>query len=479
MDFELSPKTASAQRSPSGGERVLTVAQLNQQAKQLLERQFARITVAGELSRVKKVSGHYYMGLKDEHAQIAAVLFRREAAGVQFKLEAGLEVWARGRVTVYGPYGRYQLIIEHIEPQGAGALQAAFEALKRKLYEEGLFAAEHKRPLPLLPSRVGIVTSPTGAVVRDIVNVAVRRYPGADLLVIPSRVQGAESAPALVEAIERASSQAQTLGLDVLVVARGGGSLEDLWGFNDERVARAIAACAIPVVSAVGHEIDTTIADLVADHRAPTPSAAAEIVFPVSSELRLALRETTSRQARAIERQVKTERHRLRAARAALGDGRHVVRERMQALDDARMALAQHMRLALEQRRRSLHQITHRLAGLHPRAKIHQMRGRLTAAERQIVLLQKQKLATCRTRLRSYGQRLDALSPLAVLDRGYAIALTSGGEAVRDSEQVSAGDTLEIRLARGRLSASVTGTFPQEHARPNDAKTQADGGHES
>ncbi|MEZ4271824.1 MAG: exodeoxyribonuclease VII large subunit [Myxococcota bacterium] len=304
---------------------VLTVTQVNNLARNELERQFPHITVVAEVSNCKIISGHCYFTLKDRTSQLAAVLFKRDAARLKFALEVGQEVVVVGRLTIYGAYGRYQLVAESIEPRGVGALQTAFEQLKKRLADEGLFAVERKRPLPKLPARVAVVSSAEGAVIRDIIQVATRRCPNAQILLIPTRVQGRECATQVAYNIDRISRLTTSLGIDVIIVARGGGSLEDLWGFNDERVARAIVAAPVPVVSAVGHETDFCIADFVADARAPTPSAAAELVFPVYSDLQYSLQRYHHRSATALRRQIDNQRHHLRAVASPLERGRRLI----------------------------------------------------------------------------------------------------------------------------------------------------------
>ncbi len=455
----------------------LTVTQLNNQARTLLEQRFGAVTVVGEISNyTRHSSGHHYFSLKDRDAQLPAAFFRREASRLKFRLEAGMEVLVTGRLTIYGKAGRYQIIVERVEPLGAGALQAAFEELKRRLANEGLFAEERKRPLPVVPQRVGVVTSPTGAVIRDIVNVSTRRFPQARLLVIPTRVQGAESAAEIARAIGRAGEVAERYGLEVLIVARGGGSLEDLWGFNEERVARAIAACPIPVVSADGHETDFTIADFVADHRAPTPSAAAELVFPVRSALVEGLTRDLEGAARSLRRDLEARRLRLTAERNRLGDGRALTREPSQRLSEIQQQLEQRLRLRINAGRLRLGSAEKRLALAHPQVRLRGLRDRMTtAAERlgtamrrrlreerrdlasatEVAVPLHRRLQIERRRLNASAQRLDALSPRRVLERGYAILLAPDGTAIKDPNQVEGGDALTVELAKGRLRVRV------------------------
>jgi exodeoxyribonuclease VII large subunit len=439
----------------------LTVSQLTVQLRQLLEQRYPQVTVIGELSGLRVHNGHCYLCLKDNRSQLQAMIWSREYRALKVRLEDGMQVVARGRLTVYEPQGRYQLTVDHIEPVGAGALQAAFEQTKAKLLAEGLFAPEKKRPLALVPSTVAVVTSPTGAVIRDIVNVASRRYPRARILVIPSKVNGADSAAWIAAAVKRASRLAEPLGISVIIVARGGGSLEDLWGFNDERVARAIAAAPVPVVSGVGHETDTTIADFAADLRAPTPSAAAELVFPLASVLAERLAKPMVRMSRALRRDVTRERRRVDAA--------------TNHLRQVAFARCRDERLALQR-------FESRIARLHPRAKLTATRAELSRSESRIATSTRRRLAATRgdmqrleqslatrtravvelhrARLAEVAARLHALSPLAVLDRGFALVRKPGGPVVRDARDVAVGDHLDIRVARGQIQARVERLLP-------------------
>ncbi len=447
----------------------LSVSEVNQQARQLLERHLARVAVLGEISNLKTVSGHRYLTLKDATSQLAAVLFRRDAEALRFALEDGLRVVATGRLTIYAPYGRYQMVIERVEPQGAGALQLAFEQLKSRLDQEGLFAAERKRALPLVPHRVAVVTSATGAVMRDIIHVATRRYPRADLLLIPARVQGPTSATSIVAALNHVAGHATHLGVDLIIVARGGGSLEDLWGFNDETVVRAIAAMPVPVVSAVGHETDYTLADFVADRRAPTPSAAAEIVFPVYSELLSDLRRPIDRAARALRRDLSGQRHRLSSLRARLGDGRRVVHDGQQRLALVQMRAGEALRRRVLRQRLQIVELNGRFESLHPRARLTHMRGSLRLVEERLVRAAKARIERQRTAIGAMQRRLDALSPLGVLERGYSIVLDARGHAVGRAADLRVGDEIQIRLAQGRLEAVVRATHPPDEDRPGSA----------
>jgi len=455
----------------------LTVSQVNQRAKNALERQLGRVAVIGEISQPKLSSGHLWFALKDNASQLPCVMFRRDLSRLKFQLEHGMEVVATGRLTVYGAYGRYQMVVDSAEPRGQGALQAAYEQLKTKLQHEGLFEQGRKRALPALPGRVAVVTSPTGAVIRDIINVSTRRFPQAQILVIPARVQGPDSAGSILEGIKKASLGAQKLGLSALIVGRGGGSLEDLWGFNDERVARAIVDCPIPVVSAVGHETDFTIADFVADVRAPTPSAAAELIFPQRSELTQRLSSPVQRARLSVKRSLNHRRQTLRMFEAKLGDGRSLLREAMQRLAYARDGLPAVLRADLNRRAKRLNALTMRLRAHDPKISLSRTRTSLVASSSKIEPALRRRLAFERTRIENLesrlqqsmgrrveqdrmrlalaGRRLDALSPLSILDRGYAIALNASGEAVKDAESLQHGDKLSLRLAHGTRQVIV------------------------
>lgn len=433
-------------------EEPLTVSQLNAKARAMLENDLGRVSVVGELSGCKNNSGHRYFSLKDGASQVNAVLFRREARGLSFDMRDGVEVLARGKLSIYSPYGRYQFIVDELQPLGAGALQAAFEKLKRELAEEGLFSAERKRPLPTLPGRVAVVSSERGAVIRDIIHVACRRFPGAHIVLIPCAVQGAESAPSIASAIRRAGGERQ--GFDVVIVARGGGSLEDLWGFNDERVARAIAECPVPVLSSVGHETDFTIADFVADVRAPTPSAAAELVWPVASELRARLRGELQRGAKSLTHRIERLRHRLDASHQRLSDPERTIRDYFQRLVYAQERSKRILDDRLGRQRARLAAAERRLVENHPKVALKAARASFAGLERRIGRAQKELLERHRERLVASGRRLHALSPLAVLDRGYAITLKAD-TVVRDASAVNPGDAIEVRVRGGRIAAMV------------------------
>jgi exodeoxyribonuclease VII large subunit len=487
---------------PPAPDRVYSVSRLNREARLLLEQRLAVVWVEGELSNfTQHSSGHWYFSLKDRNAQIRCAMFRQRNVTVGFTPRAGQHVLVRGRVSLYEPRGDYQLIAEHLEEAGVGALKREFERLKTKLAAEGLFAPERKRPLPRFPRRIGVITSPTGAAVRDVLHILARRFPPAAVLIYPTPVQGAAAAPALVQALALASARAEC---DVLILARGGGSLEDLWAFNDERVARAIHSATIPVVAGIGHEIDFTIADFVADARAPTPSGAAELVTPDRAACLEALARTAQRLAVATRRELRAAMQLLENAGAHLKLVHPGIRLEQQAqrLDDLEQRLARSARHELRAVGSRLEGAGNRLRLAHPGMRVLQSSQRLAdlgrrlgAAIRDRMHVERNRLHETRAglvhhspehRVREYRAReaalavrlthagrellerathrmslaaraLDAVSPLATLKRGFAIVTRADGTVVTDSATVAPGDEIEARLARGRLRARVTG----------------------
>lgn len=431
---------------------VLTVSQLNQRARHLLEDVFPQVWIEGEISNLARPSsGHVYFTLKDAGAQVRCALFRSSAARVRQALRDGLAVKVRGKVSLFEGRGDYQMILDAVEPAGDGALRLAFEALKDKLAGEGLFAAAGKRALPAHPRRVGIVSSPSGAVIRDIVSVFRRRAPQVELTLVPTAVQGFDATAQIVRAIELADRQ----GFDALILARGGGSLEDLWCFNEEAVARAIAACATPLVSAVGHETDVTIADFVADVRAPTPSAAAELLAPDSSDLQHRLD--------SLQRRLTLRMQHLLAARQLQLDGlrrrlRHPgerLRQQAQRLDDLELRL----RRAMEQRLRAGHErlarLDTRLAAQHPERLLELLRQHLGHLAERLPRAMHAALRERRQRLEASAQTLQAVSPLATLGRGYSILFDAHGRALRRAADATPGQRLRARLHDGELALRV------------------------
>ncbi len=438
--------------------KPLTVSELTREVKGLLEGRFPQLLVEGELSNLRTPSsGHLYFTLKDDNACIDAVLFRTEARRLKFAMRDGLTVLARGRLSLYEPQGRYQIICDSLEPLGAGALQLALEQLKEKLRLEGLFDRARKRSLPFLPRRIAIVTSPSGAAVHDFIRVLHRRFPNLPVLVVPAKVQGEGAAQEIARAVLRAGVQPD---VDVVVVARGGGSAEDLWAFNEEVVARALAACPVPTVSAVGHEVDTTLADLVADVRAPTPTAAAELLSRVKEELVADLGAQRARLVRAWRGQLERRSSHLEARRARLSDPRRLIGERKLRLDKLAQRLEERMRTLLSRREDVLRAQRERLDRGHPRAALHRMLREIALLEEQLTALARRRLAERRSRFEQAVGRLDAMSPLRVLARGYAVAFNAQGHALRDAADVRAGEEIRIRLARGLLDATVRTSTP-------------------
>lgn len=448
--------TSDLQTTPGLRRDVYTVSRLNREVRALMEGSFALIWIEGELSNVARPSsGHLYFSLKDAHAQVRGAMFRNRNRHLRFRPEDGSQILVRARVSLYEPRGEYQLVVEHMEEAGDGALRRAFEELKERLAAEGLFAAEHKRPVPALPRRIGVLTSPTGAAIRDILSVLRRRFPAIPVLVYPVPVQGEGAAEQIAAAVRRADQRGEC---DVLLLARGGGSLEDLWAFNGEVLARAIYDCTLPVVSGVGHEVDVTIADLVADYRAPTPSAAAEHLSPDRDEWLQKLAHTARRLERGTRAHLEQSAQRLRWLVGRLQQQHPGVRLRhhIQRLDE------------LEQRlvRAQDHQLRHgtaRLARAHallarhtPSDRIARLREQQTDLERRLVGAARLRLERCNQRLATLSRSLDAVSPLATLDRGYAIvSQEEDGAILRRAGDTTPGEQVRARLARGQLVCTV------------------------
>ncbi len=440
--------------------RTLTVSELNAEIRGLLDQEFSDVWVSGEISGVKlAASGHFYFTLKDRDAQLRCVCFRATARFLKFKPQDGVAVLARGRVDVYEARGEYQLLVEALELQGHGALQFAFEQLKKKLAAEGLFDQARKRPLPRFPSRIGIVTSRRGAVISDMLHILERRFPGLHIRVFPAQVQGSGSIEEVCRGIQYFS---QSGWAEVVIVARGGGSLEDLWTFNEELVARAIFESAAPVISAIGHETDFTIADFVADLRAPTPSAAAELVVRTREEILGQIDGLRNRSIQMIRFLLTMRRSALRQQgvdRAHSLLSRSIGR-RLQRLDELQNLLRERMRLAIESRARAAQSLTVRLRYYDPRPRLGRDRSRHEAARALLTQALRLQLSRRRGRLESLHGKLLQLSPLTILDRGYAIVTGDGGHIVTDAAAARPGSGIGIRLAKGRLRAVVTSSEP-------------------
>jgi exodeoxyribonuclease VII large subunit len=429
-----------------------SVTELTQTIRETLIRRFTDIWVSGEISGTKTPpSGHFYFTLKDENAQLRCVCYKTSARYLKFKPRDGVAVLARGRLDFYDRGGDLQFIVESLEPQGYGALQLAFEQLKKKLASEGLFEASRKRPIPAMPERIGIVTSPAGAVIRDILQVLDRRFPGRHVRVYPALVQGDGSIEQVVAGLEYFSRNPWA---EVVIVARGGGSLEDLWTFNEERVARAIAGCAVPVISAVGHETDFTIADFVADLRAPTPSAAAELVICTRQSLqdRVQASELKLRQAMRLNLAMLHRRwHAIAVDQTTL---HRAIGKQMQRVDELDYRQRDLWRAGVESRRRTLESLSSQLAQLDVRLRLAKARRRLDAFEALLAQCVKTHLNRAHRELGPLEAHLKQLSPVKILDRGYAI-VERDGHVVKSPAEAPVGSDVNVRLAEGRLKARV------------------------
>jgi exodeoxyribonuclease VII large subunit len=436
---------------------AISVGELNRRVRTLIERGIARLWVEGEISNVARpASGHLYFTLKDDSAQVRAAWFRQRQRGPTLGFKNGDRVLAFGRVSLYEPRGDYQLIVEQVEAAGAGALTREFERLKKKLATEGLFDAALKRPLPRLPACIGVVTSPTGAAVRDILSVLRRRFPAVAVVIYPAAVQG-PAAPAELRAALAAAARRREC--DVLIVGRGGGSLEDLWAFNDEALARAIRDCPIPVVSAVGHEIDFTIADFVADVRAPTPSGAAELVVPDCAEWARSFEQCAVRIARSSRRLLDNRAQALDwlARRLANASPAAKVARQADRLRELRQRLAAAARHDVLGRERALQRLGVRLSAESPALRIERAIGRHAALRSRLVNALAAAVGRAQLRLQLAERSLKAVSPRATLERGYAIVLDAGtGVALTDARQVAPGGGIRAQLHRGAIDATVT-----------------------
>ena len=420
-----------------------------------IEEQFSDIWLEGELSNLRAPgSGHVYCTLKDKASQIRAVLFRSSAVRLRFALQEGLQVIVRGRLTVYEPRGEYQIVLDTVEPKGIGALQLAFEQLKERLATEGLFDRDRKKSIPAFPRTVGVVTSLTGAAIRDILAVLRRRWPTLHVLIAPVQVQGESAGRQIAEALTALNDLGS---VDVIIVGRGGGSWEDLWSFNEEIVVRAIAASHVPVVSAVGHEIDVTLADFVADLRAPTPSAAAEAVVPVLAEIVERLRELTVRAGQVMLRHCAFERQRLDAGIRRVTDVRFRLQEAAQRTDDMVDRLREMVQQLLTAGRERVHEVQRDLSGLNPILAIKQGLATVPQFSKRIEGQMGVILAQHRHRVHATLAQLNTLSPLAILGRGYSILQTvPAGQILHRANDVEVGQELVAQLASGRLSCMVT-----------------------
>ncbi len=446
--------------APQSLPATLSVSQLNRQARHLLEDVFGELRVEGELSGLSRPSsGHVYFTLKDATAQVRCALFRHQALRLHTPLRDGLAIQVQGRLSLFETRGDYQLIVSQLEPAGEGALRQAFETLKIRLTAEGLFTAGRKRPLPEHPRRIGIITSPTGAAIRDIISVFARRAPQIELLLIPSSVQGREAAGRLVQALALADRQ----GLDALILGRGGGSLEDLWCFNEEAVARAIAACQTPVVSAVGHETDVSISDFVADLRAPTPSAAAEILSPDQRKLQQQLAGLQQRLILGQQAQLTRAQLQLRDISSPLRHPLQQIGQYRQQTRQLEQRLQQARQRRLERAWQTLQQLEIRLRNLTPRQQLKQLKQQQAALAQRLEQAIRTRLERQQQQLRQLGLLLHGVSPLATLTRGYSILQDAQGQIIRRPDQVQPGQTLQARLATGSLQLQVAGELQGQH----------------
>lgn len=441
--------------------KIYTVSELTDRIRVLLEREFPSVWIQGEISNFHPApSGHVYFTLKDDTAQIRCVMFKLQRRFLKFRPEDGLSVIAWGRISVYNMRGEYQLILDTMEPAGLGSLMLAFEQLKKKLTAEGLFVEENKRPIPPMPKRIGLVTSPRGAAVRDMIRICKRRFPGTHILVSPASVQGDRAPGEIVAAIDRLCNAGD---VDVIIVGRGGGSIEDLWAFNDETVVRAVAGCRIPIVSAVGHETDVTLTDFAADLRASTPSAAAEMIVPDKRDLQEHVLHLLARMKTCIRNFLERRVESLSEFVKRLYDPRRQIEERRMKLDDLTIRLARTVRRQLEVLGRETEAVATRL---RPQYLVREMgagKDQCSALSSELLRAIRDKIKASLSSVENLSARLDNLSPLSVLARGYSITLRpETGKVIGDAAEVQIGEVLQVRLHRGELSCEVTTKKPVE-----------------
>jgi exodeoxyribonuclease VII large subunit len=445
---------------PFAERRVFSVSSLNRDARRIIETALNTVWVEGEISNLSRPSsGHLYWSLKDAEAQVRCAMFRMSARGLGFELANGLQVLVRARPSVYEARGEFQLVVDYAEEAGEGALRRRFEELKRKLAAEGLFDAARKRPIPKLPRRIGVVTSPTGAALRDVLIALRRRFPAVAVLVYPTAVQGLGAAEEIAKTLALADKRAEC---DVLILTRGGGSLEDLWSFNEEVVARAVAAVDLPIIVGVGHEIDFTIADFVADLRAPTPSQAAELAVPDQREwlgrfalVEQRLTQALRRQLGADERRVVELAHRLKRCHPGVQ-----LRERAQKLDELEARLRRAVERRIETRKLRLARLVTVVARASPAQRLARARERWRTVQADLRRALLQQVERTQQRLKLASRALQSLSPLATLERGYAIVTDGGGKVLTDAGTVARGAAIDVRLARGELAATVDKVSP-------------------
>ncbi len=438
---------------PARSVRAISVSELNRQVRGLLESSFLLINVEGEISNfVRPSSGHWYFTLKDEQAQVRCAMFRNRNQYLKYQPKNGDRVILRAKVSLYEGRGDYQLIGEFLEESGTGTLQQAFEQLKTRLQHEGLFSADFKQPLPEHPHHIGVITSPTGAAIHDILTVLKRRFPGMPVTLYPVAVQGNEAAGQIRRAIEIANKHR---ACDVLIVGRGGGSLEDLWPFNEEVVARAIFASEIPIVSAVGHEVDVVISDFVADHRAATPSAAAELLSPDQHNLKLRLNQLKLRLQQQLSQRLRRDQERVSALRNRLRHPGERLRQQSQRLDELELRLHKALQQRIQRDHTRLEYLSARLDQQRPERRLRQYQQQLQQLQHQLDQLMQQKLHNTRLRFQHLAGQLHTVSPLATLERGYAIVQDDKGRVLQDAAKATPGQKIEARLHRGRLQCTV------------------------
>ena len=437
-------------------EAAISVSQLNRKARALLEQGIARLWVEGEISNMSRpASGHVYFSLKDEAAQVSAAWFRQRQRGPAIGFKNGDKVLAYGRVSIYEARGNYQLIVEQMEPAGEGVLKQRFEALKKKLLAEGLFDEDRKQELPALPSRIGVITSPSGAAVRDIVSVLRRRFPAVPVVIYPAAVQGDAAPGELVNALDKATRRDEC---DVLIIGRGGGSLEDLWAFNDEALARAIADCPIPIVSAVGHEVDFTICDFVADARAPTPSGAAEIVVPSQKDWLHRTNNLAVRIGRVGQRAVEDRAQQLDwlGKRLVAASPGATLRRQRDSLRENRARLAAALRQTLLQLQNETQALRGELMRNSPALAVQRTLSQLATLQQRLGTGTHEALSDLNHQVALLGRALHSVSPLATLERGYAIVKDANNNVLTDAANAMRGDEIRAQLSRGELIANVT-----------------------
>ena len=454
-------------------ETVLSVSDLNREARYLLEDNFPAVLVEGEISNIATpASGHWYLTLKDQQAQVRCAMFRNRNMRVRFRPADGMQVLVKGKVSLYEGRGDFQLILEQMEQRGDGALLRAYEQLKDKLFREGLFDDNRKRPLPDLPRHIGVITSPTGAAVRDIISTLRRRFPAIAVTVLPVTVQGNSAASEMIAALKTANTRQGCLAdLDVVIIGRGGGSLEDLWSFNDEALARAIYASDLPVVSAVGHEVDFTIADFVADARAATPTAAAELLSPDQAEYRLLYAAYLRKLAGLMTDCIRQHRQRLAWLAKQLKHPGRKLEEQAQRLDELEARLKRGFRHRVHVLRSALAAAHLALRSYSPMRLLREYRQAGINLEKRLARAVHQVLAQRRQQLAATSHNLHAVSPLNTLSRGYSITTAANGQVIADYHTVKAGDTIRSRLEVGEIISIVEQSLPPGTGNPPDKPT--------